>query len=203
MNDIITLNKKQVILGKQQVHVLSDIHATGITIEPYRKLGKDNVPEAPHPGSDVGLHRHVNRQSAVKIWFEDEEENNAFLFPIDPTVTISGKNNIAKRSVLKNFGIDKSRGSIKELWSQDDYTIDITGMFMSEDGEYPYDDVLKLRNYCEARKPLCILSDVLMPFGIKRIVIESFSFPHTNGLCNQSYKIQATSDDDFELLIKA
>ena len=190
----------QVLKGREQIHILSQMHATGVTVEPYLRLGVERVPEA--KAGDIGFRTLVQNQSTVSIWFEDESEDDGFVFPIDPQIAISGQNQIAKRPVLKNFGIDKSRGTVKELWSTGDYSITISGMFISNDGQYPYNDVLALRNYCEARRPLCICAEVLQPFGIRRIVVDSLTLPHTNGMANQNYVIQATSDDDFELLVK-
>ncbi len=192
----------QVLKGREQIHILSAMHATGVTVEPYRRLGAERVPAAKDPDRDLTTGADYVHQSKVSVWFEDESEDDGFVFPSDPQIAVAGQNTIAKRSVLKNFGIDKSRGTVKELWSTGDYSITISGMFISNNGQYPYNDVLALRNYCEARRPLCIQAEVLLPLGIRRIVVDSLSLPHTNGMANQNYIIQATSDDDFELFVK-
>lgn len=126
------------------------------------------------------------------------EGEDWWLLPIEPMVTISGKNVIVKKQVSKG----SVRGSIKERWSQDDYSISIEGIFINPDGDgYPDEDVKELRRLCEAGKVevMCPLFEI---FSIDQIVIESFDFPFTSGPENQAYKIQAVSDDIYKLLLK-
>ncbi len=126
------------------------------------------------------------------------EGEDWWLLPIEPMVTISGKNVIVKKQVSKG----SVRGSIKERWSQDDYSISIEGIFINPDGDgYPDEDVKELRRLCEAGKVevMCPLFEI---FSIDQIVIESFDFPFTPGTANQGYKIQAVSDDIYKLLLK-
>ena len=126
------------------------------------------------------------------------EGEDWWLLPLEPMVTISGKNVIVKKQVSKG----SVRGSIKERWSQDDYSISIEGIFINPDGDgYPDEDVKELRRLCEAGKVevMCPLFEI---FSIDQMVIESFDFPFTPGTANQGYKIQAISDDIYKLLLK-
>lgn len=118
--------------------------------------------------------------------------------PIEPIITVSGKNVIIKKQVSKG----NVRGTIKERWSQDDYEISIEGIFINpENNGYPDEDVRELKRLCEAGKVevMCPLFEI---FSIDQIVIESFDFPFTAGPYNQAYKIQALSDDIYKLLLK-
>ena len=47
-----------------------------------------------------------------------------FKFPLDPIISLASKNIITRRYVNKT----KTRGSIKERWSQDDWEITISGV---------------------------------------------------------------------------
>lgn len=126
------------------------------------------------------------------------EESGAkeWLFPIEPMISINGQNILVRRHVSKGT----IKGSIKERWTQDDYTVRIEGILMSRDGKYPDEDVATLKNFCEAGhvKALCPLLEI---FGISQLAIESWDIPFTTGLTNQNYTITAYSDDIYKLLL--
>ena len=111
-------------------------------------------------------------------------------------ISVNGQNILTRRHVSKG----KVKGSIKERWTQDDYTVRIEGLLMSEDGSYPDADVTRLKNFCEAGhvKALCPLLEI---FGISQLAIESWDIPFTTGRANQNYTIQAYSDDIYKLLL--
>ena len=126
------------------------------------------------------------------------EESGAkeWLFPIEPMISLNGQNILVRRHVSKGT----IKGSIKERWTQDDYTVRIEGILMSRDGKYPDEDVATLKNFCEAGhvKALCPLLEL---FGISQLAIESWDIPFTTGLSNQNYTITAYSDDIYKLLL--
>lgn len=134
-----------------------------------------------------------------------ETESSWWRFPIEPVVSINGKNNVVKRSVLKVAAKDaERRGSVKELWAQDDYEINISGIFISKKSDVlPKDDLRTLRRYCEARETIEVMSPLFTLFNIKKMVIEDFQFPHTKGMENQMFTIRGCSDDvdDKQLLL--
>lgn len=119
-----------------------------------------------------------------------------WLFPLEPMISLNGQNIIVRRHVSKGA----IKGSIKERWTQDDYTVRIEGILMSREGKYPEEDVATLKNFCEAGhvKALCPLLEI---FGISRLAIESWDIPFTTGLTNQNYTITAYSDDIYKLLL--
>lgn len=120
-----------------------------------------------------------------------------WLLPYEPMITISGKQVITKRQVAKG----KTRGSIKERWTLDDYAVRIEGILIGEGDKYPADDVRRLRKYCEAGE-LIASSPLLELFGITRIVVESWEIPHTSGERNQNYSLSCVSDDTYKLLLR-
>lgn len=119
-----------------------------------------------------------------------------WLFPVEPMVSVNGQNILIRRHVSKG----SVKGSIKERWTQDDYTVRIEGILMSEEGKYPSADVTTLKNFCEAGhvKVLCPLLEI---FGISQLAIESWDIPFTSGAANQNYSITAYSDDIYKLLL--
>lgn len=118
--------------------------------------------------------------------------------PFEPVITVTGKNTIVKKKVSKG----SVRGTIKERWCQDDYSINIEGILMNVDRqEYPYSDVQRLKRHCEAAK-LKVRCPLFEIFSINQIVVESYDFPATTGPRNQAYKISAVSDDIYKLLLK-
>ena len=126
------------------------------------------------------------------------EESGAkeWLFPVEPMISLNGQNILVRRHVNKGT----IKGSIKERWTQDDYTVRIEGILMSRDGKYPDEDVATLKNFCEAGhvKALCPLLEI---FGISQLAIESWDIPFTTGVTNQNYTITAYSDDIYKLLL--
>lgn len=126
------------------------------------------------------------------------EESGAqeWLFPMEPMISVNGQNILVRRNVSKS----KIRGSIKERWTQDDYSVRIEGILMGMDGKYPEADVAKLRSFCEAGH-VKALNPLLEIFGISQLAIESWDIPFTSGTINQNYTIQAYSDDIYKLLL--
>lgn len=126
----------------------------------------------------------------------DVEGAEEWLLPEEPMISITGQNIITRRHVSKG----RLRGSIKERWTQDDYTVKVEGLLLGRDGSYPKNDVERLRRYCEAGK-VKVLCPLLEIFGITQIAIESWDIPFTSGTTNQNYEITAYSDDIYKLLI--
>lgn len=126
------------------------------------------------------------------------EESGAqeWLFPMEPMISVNGQNILVRRNVSKG----KIRGSIKERWTQDDYSVRIEGILMGMDGKYPEADVAKLRSFCEAGH-VKALNPLLEIFGISQLATESWDIPFTSGTINQNYTIQAYSDDIYKLLL--
>lgn len=133
-----------------------------------------------------------------------------FTLPYEPLISIEGKNNIVKRSVLKyneQFS-GNTFGTVKERWSMDDYKITITGALFgaSEIGTYestyPRDDFERLKNFLLQGKEIKVMSLPFELLGINYIAIEDFSFPFTKGENVQAYEIKAISDVPMNLFIE-
>lgn len=145
---------------------------------------------------DLVRHNALGYPMTLPLSFKLEEEGEKeWLLPYEPLISITGKNIIVRRQVNKG----KVRGSIKERWAQDDYSIKIEGILIGQDG-YPEEDVAKLLKYCEAAK-VVVYCPLLEIFGISRMVIEQYDFPMTTGVHNQNYSLTCHSDDIYKLLL--
>ncbi len=135
----------------------------------------------------------------IKMKRRTDKDTAFWLLPTDPYITVDGRNIIIKRNVAKA----KNTGSIKERWSQDDYAITIEGTLLTPDSDkYPKRDVIRLGELCEAAGPIDVESPMLLALGITAIAIEDFSFPYTQGAAVQDFRIKASSDKDWQLLIE-
>ena len=120
--------------------------------------------------------------------------NKSFQLPLDPLVSISGKNEIVCRNVARHDG--KTHGSIKEKWRASDWNITIAGVLMAGRDTSIEQLVERLRLYIEADENIEIVCPYIREsYGITRIVIESYDFPFTKGEENQAYTLKCKSDD--------
>lgn len=166
----------------------------GRSIDPstYSELDAQSVKEAEDVVRYNALGVPMVFPLSLRLPKAHEEE---WLLPLEPMITITGRHVITKRQVLKS----RSRGSVKERWTLDDYGIRIEGILQGQGG-YPKEHVARLRRYCEAGEVIAS-SPLLELFGITRLIIESWEIPHTSGVENQNYALSCLSDDSYKLLI--
>ena len=120
-------------------------------------------------------------------------------FPIEPLISISGKNIIVRRNVAKS----ERRGTIKERWSEDDLMINIQGTLVDPDEKtYPAQELALLYQAITQRKAIGVKNELLQLLNVHQIVIEPYSFPFSKGENVQNYSIDAYSDDLYELFIE-
>ncbi|WP_289730862.1 DUF6046 domain-containing protein [uncultured Alistipes sp.] len=121
-----------------------------------------------------------------------------FTLPLEPLVSVSGKNTIVRRKAAKS----KTGGTVKEQWGQDDYEVTIRGVVSGADeSKYPESQLRRLLELFGERQAVEAEQEMLRLFGIYYLAIESASFPHTKGMNNQHYEIKAYSDSPEDLLI--
>ena len=166
---------------------------------PHVSLPEGEYPDVERPLSEEELEEVQTNALGLPMQFPLSfalEGAEPWLLPQEPMITITGQHILSKRQVAKG----KIRGSIKERWTLDDYSIRIEGVIIGVDGRYPKAEVQRLKEYLEAAK-VSAYCPVFELFGITRIVFESWEFPHTSGEANQNYSIQALSDDTYKLLL--
>nr|WP_314750408.1 DUF6046 domain-containing protein [uncultured Porphyromonas sp.] len=166
---------------------------------PRVSLPEGEYPDVERPLSEEELEEVQTNALGLPMQFPLSfalEGAEPWLLPQEPMITITGQHILTKRQVAKG----KIRGSIKERWTLDDYSIRIEGVIIGVDGRYPKEEVQRLKEYLEAAK-VSAYCPIFELFGITRIVFESWEFPHTSGEANQNYSIQALSDDTYKLLL--
>jgi len=194
------LTSVQTIQGEYERSGIYERKALGSygVIPPYFIAGEDiftgaNTGNAKEKYTVTGI---VHSVMPLKLNRKGKQEK--FIFPLDPLVTISGKNIIVRRNVAKT----KESGTVKERWGQDDYDISIQGVFTSEDEDkYPTEYVKELLDIYNEKQEIEVEHALLLDFGIKYLAIESISFPHTKGVNNQSFVIKAYSDNPVDLFV--
>lgn len=113
------------------------------------------------------------------------------------TMRVRGANVITRRVLAKRGNL--GRGSVKELWSTDDYEIAIRGTFKDENADgYPMEMVSRIDTIVKQKRPIRIECKIAYALGISRIVVTSWEYEEPkDGWVN--YALTAYSDDEWEL----
>ena len=114
--------------------------------------------------------------------------------PIEPMVSVRGKNVVAIRTVAKKVG----GGSVKEKWATDDYEITISGkLYSGQEGVFPDEWVAWMKGLFEANKSVLIASKLTQGLNITHMAVLDWTLSETPGVAWQSYSIRGVSDDPF------
>lgn len=150
----------------------------------------------------------------VDIWFPTRIYNAGDSEPVIPiaylpysVVRITGKKNIVKTPVLYR------KGTVKEHYNTDDYSISIKGFLIGNNGRFPEAEVDNLKETYELNRSIRIDNAITNIFltgtGIEkneqqRIVIESLEFPEVEGgrINVKPFSMQLVSDFVFTLELK-
>lgn len=137
-------------------------------------------------------------QVPMSLHIPSKSFSTAFKLPIDPLVSISGSNNIIRRTVAKQ----KTKGTIKEFFATDDYKIDIQGVLIHQDKQTLATYSTRLREFFECGEAIDIACEFLNKvFQITSIVIEEFDMPFSPGTANQAFSFSCYSDEKTDLII--
>lgn len=153
-------------------------------------------------GNDTKATLQAERERAVVVQCPVTltVEGERLRLPIDPVMSVSGKNIIVRRNVAKGGVV---RGTIKESWREDDWAVKIGGVLRSDATRRVEQYVNQLAAICQSGKTVGVECDYLREcFGITRMVVESYDFQHTKGMDAQSYALTGYSDDSYTLLIE-
>jgi hypothetical protein len=178
---------------------------TPITVQQVEPpFSEVNTIEQAEPKGDAPQTRNQPPAMVTPDFFplrlKQESDTEWFQFPLEPLISVKGKNLIVKRYVAKSG----KRGSVKEFWAQDDYDIEIRAVLQHPTSytEYPEELLRKLRTICESGESIEVQCDLLLMYDISRIVIEDLDFPFTKGENAQLCTLKCVSDDSYDLLIE-
>ena len=147
----------------------------------------------------------------MDIWFPVRFYNAGDNIPIEylpySVVRVTGKKNIVKTPVMYR------KGTVKEQYNIDDYSISIKGFLIGENGQFPEPDMDSLRDLFELKRSVQIdnaitnifLNDPgLSRYEQQRVVIESLDFPEVEGgrINVRPFTMQLESDFVFTLELK-
>lgn len=93
------------------------------------------------------------------------------------TINVSGSKNVVKTQ------LSERRGTVKEVFTIDDYTFNISGVLIARDGRWADDQITMLRDLYETATAVELhnaLSDIFLQES-KRICITSLSFYNSGG----------------------
>lgn len=159
-----------------------------LTLETHGYIGEGY--SQPVETAESATYSNVISASGRPYW--QDVVLDGWRLPFEPILTISGSKRIIQ-TVISGSG---RRGTVKELICDDDFKITLQGMFIGQDG-YPFEDITRLNQIISKSSALEFESVISDLFGIEKVVIKSFKFPHTKGGKNQGYKLDLVSDLDF------
>lgn len=121
---------------------------------------------------------------------------DGYQFPIEPLISVRGRNVIAENLIAKN----KDAGVVAEFWQTDSYEVEIRGRLINDDPlTQAGDDIQAIANKCTLHKKLEVNSPFLTFFGIQYIVVKDWDFPFSSGENNQDFTIKGISIKPFDL----
>jgi len=109
------------------------------------------------------------------------------------TIRVTSKKTIIRTAVSERVG------TIKEQFSIGDYIFTIKGVLIGDDGTFPDDKVLKLKQLYEATVPVELhnaMAELFMTDS-RRVAIESIEFPEVQGGSKHHRPFILTCESDF------
>ncbi len=141
------------------------------------------------------------RQQDSRAFSGTAESEKGWYLP-HPVISIESKKTIVETAMSER------NGTVKELVSTSDYVISVKGFVISDDGEFPADDMEMLRTIYELNEPLsirCSLTDIFLirpdRKGSDQVVITELRFPEVSGIKNvRPYEMKMVSAAPFNLV---
>ncbi len=139
----------------------------------------------------------------VEIWLPTRlkfENGTTFFLPYS-TIRLTGSKSFIRTP------LSERRGSVKELFSIDDYKITIKGFFIDKQNRvFPEADLKLLKQFFESNER-CFLENALTGFFLDAtdaVVINSFELPEVEGgkKTMRPFVLQFESDSVFDLIVK-
>ncbi|GAB2586622.1 DUF6046 domain-containing protein [Spirosoma areae] len=138
----------------------------------------------------------VTMQCPVRLGLK-KNGSDLWTIPLEPIVSVKASKTIVRRNIAKAYG----SGTVKEVWSLDDYEITISGLLQStENGEFPESALSKLQTFLKPMQSIVIHCKLLDLIGVNLMCVSSWDLPHTAGIENQLYTFSGYSDQYFELV---
>lgn len=114
---------------------------------------------------------------------------------------------VCKKTIVAT-AMPERGGTVKELISIDDYDINIKGILIDDNGNYPELEVIDLHELFLLNEPVqlnCVLTDIFLKGSFNQmVVIKDLKFPSVTGVEHaKPYEISLESDMIFDLVKKS
>jgi hypothetical protein len=111
--------------------------------------------------------------------------------------------NVSQSKKIITTEIQGHDGTVKEYIGMDDYSIGINGILTGNNGQFPINDFLLLKELCKAPVALVVVSRYLQNLDIYNLVIKDFNFDQeAGGVSKQNFTLSCISDVPVELQIQ-
>jgi hypothetical protein len=136
----------------------------------------------------------------LPIWLYYSENGTRRALLLQNTVS-----SFANKKTIVETPLVNRKGTVKEEISTSDWQINVRGIIVSQDGNYPEERVNELREWYERGEALEIENAraSLLLDGNEMVVINDLKFPEIRGNKNmQAFEMNLTSDLNFDLYIE-
>ena len=143
-----------------------------------------------------GLNNNGN-EVFMPIWLED---NAGIKFMLQNTVS-----SITSKKTIVETQLVNAQGNVKEEISMDDWDINVKGIIVSPDRDYPDQQVFDLKEIYKSGESLGIENarTSLLFEGNEKVVIKNLKVPELKGMKNvQAFELDLVSDIEFKLIIE-
>jgi hypothetical protein len=117
----------------------------------------------------------------------------------NPVIRITNKKTIVETAMVNRTG------TVKELIGTEDYKINIKGIIIMENNNYPEDDINKIHELYKQNISFRIsspLTDIFLTED-NHVIITDITWPEISGIQNvKTYEMNLVSDNPFELIFK-
>ena len=182
------------------IYDLDQLYEATFGAKPFRVNGSGNGNKFTHASGSALTATYLNKEIWLPTRFTGLPgtfKHHEFFLPYS-VIKISGKKTIVKTAMAER------RGTVKELYSTDDYSISLKGFFIDDKNRtWPEADLKAFRRLFELQSAIVLQNALTNVFlaGEQRVVIESFDLPEVEGGRKhiRPFNIQLESDSIFTL----
>lgn len=161
---------------------------------------RTGLPSALRTETAVGT--PIRKQDATGRWYFMPVTLHSSLGALElPCAAIS----LTSKKRIVETSLSGRRGTVHELVSVESYAITLSAILIGEDGNYPEEEVLRLRNLYELNEAIELesaLSDLVLG-NDDRIILETIEFPTASGSeATQPVHMTASTDASVELIVE-
>jgi hypothetical protein len=180
---------------------IDELYQSVFGTKPYRINGSNNGNKFTRGSGSALTETYLNKEIWLPTRFAeinvDDPKASEFFLPYS-VIKISGKKTIVKTAMAER------QGTVKELYSSDDYSISLKGFFIDDANRiWPEEDLKAFKRLFEIQTAVVLENALANVFLEKdqKVVIESFELPAVEGGRKhvRPFSIELESDSIFTL----